>query len=182
MTIPLGSSQYQYAKWVQNILAIRLIIFLNLDHRSGQVCHFTHLFRLEPSCRHTSTDLHKVQWVQWVLVPHSPGPFRPVYAWGRPTWHLSAPDISPSQEPYHSLSLLVNLDSTEYIFRVLGTTRERGYFSGLDDLRWRVIIIIFIIFIIITIGALCRASSTTLWPAWATLGSVRGARVSWWWA
>ena len=56
------------------------------------------------------------------------------------------PDIS-TQEPYHSLSLLVNLDSTEYIFRVLGTTRERGYFSSLDDLRCGVIIIIIIIVI-----------------------------------
>lgn len=28
------------------------------------------------------------------------------------------------------------MDSTEYIFRVLGTTRERGYFSSLDDLRY----------------------------------------------
>ena len=53
------------------------------------------------------------------------------------------PDIS-TQEPYHSLSLLVNLDSTEYIFRVLGTTRERGYFSSLDDLRCGVNIIILI--------------------------------------
>ena len=73
------------------------------------------------------------------------------------------PDIS-TQEPYHSLSLLVNLDSTEYIFRVLGTTRERGYFSSLDDLRCgvTVIIIIVVIITISTSGALCRANSTTL--------------------
>ena len=39
------------------------------------------------------------------------------------------------EEPYHSLSLLVNTDTSEYIFRVLGTTRERGFYLGMEDLK-----------------------------------------------
>ena len=39
------------------------------------------------------------------------------------------------QEPYHSFSMLVNFNSSEYIFRVLGTTKERGFYSDSDDLR-----------------------------------------------
>ena len=39
------------------------------------------------------------------------------------------------QEPYHSFAMLVNFNSSEYIFRVLGTTKERGFYSNSDDLR-----------------------------------------------
>ena len=39
------------------------------------------------------------------------------------------------QEPYHSFTMLVNFSSSEYIFRVLGTTKERGFYSNIDDLR-----------------------------------------------
>ena len=39
------------------------------------------------------------------------------------------------QEPYHSLSLLVNTSTSEYIFRVLGTTRERGFYSDVEDIK-----------------------------------------------
>ena len=39
------------------------------------------------------------------------------------------------QEPYHSFAMLVNFNSSEYIFRVLGTTKERGFYSNIDDLR-----------------------------------------------
>ena len=39
------------------------------------------------------------------------------------------------QEPYHSFAMLVNFNSSEYIFRVLGTTKERGFYSTRDDLR-----------------------------------------------
>ena len=31
--------------------------------------------------------------------------------------------------------MLVNFNSSEYIFRVLGTTKERGFYSNSDDLR-----------------------------------------------
>ena len=31
--------------------------------------------------------------------------------------------------------MLVNFNSSEYIFRVLGTTKERGFYSNRDDLR-----------------------------------------------
>ena len=43
-------------------------------------------------------------------------------------------DLFMLEEPYHSLTLLVNLSSGEFLFRVLGTTRERGFYSGLPDL------------------------------------------------
>ena len=33
-----NTSQYQYAKWVQNTLTICFCLFLNLDNCSGQVC------------------------------------------------------------------------------------------------------------------------------------------------
>ena len=38
-------------------------------------------------------------------------------------------------QPYHSLLLLVNTDTREYIFRVLGTTRERGFYTDMEDLK-----------------------------------------------
>ena len=44
-------------------------------------------------------------------------------------------DLFMLEEPYHSLSLLVNIDTAEYIFRVLGTSRERGFYSSMEDLR-----------------------------------------------
>jgi len=43
-------------------------------------------------------------------------------------------DLFMLEEPYNSLTLLVNFTSSEYIFRVLGTTRERGFFTDLPDL------------------------------------------------
>ena len=43
-------------------------------------------------------------------------------------------DLFMLEEPYKSLTLLVNFTSSEYIFRVLGTTRERGFFTDLPDL------------------------------------------------
>ena len=38
-------------------------------------------------------------------------------------------------QSYHSLLLLVNTDTREYIFRVLGTTRERGFYTDMEDLK-----------------------------------------------
>ena len=43
-------------------------------------------------------------------------------------------DLFMLEEPYNSLSMLVNFTSSEYIFRVLGTTRERGFYTDLEDL------------------------------------------------
>ena len=44
-------------------------------------------------------------------------------------------DLFMLEEPYNSLSMLVNFTSAEYIFRVLGTTRERGFYTDLEDLN-----------------------------------------------
>ena len=38
-------------------------------------------------------------------------------------------------QSFHSLLLLVNTDTREYIFRVLGTTRERGFYTDMEDLK-----------------------------------------------
>lgn len=44
-------------------------------------------------------------------------------------------DLWMLEEPHSSLILLVSLTPAEYIFRVLGVTRERGCFSTLDELQ-----------------------------------------------
>ena len=43
-------------------------------------------------------------------------------------------DLFMLEEPYNSLTMLINFTSSEYIFRVLGTTRERGFYTDLEDL------------------------------------------------
>ena len=44
-------------------------------------------------------------------------------------------DLFMLEEPYHSLSLLVNVDTAEYIFRVFGTSKERGFYTSMEDLQ-----------------------------------------------
>lgn len=43
-------------------------------------------------------------------------------------------DLYLLEEPYLAMCLLVNSTSGEYILRVLGCTRERGFYASPDDL------------------------------------------------
>jgi len=44
-------------------------------------------------------------------------------------------DLFMLEEPYHSLVLFVNLNLSQYIFRVHGVSRERGCFATFDELE-----------------------------------------------
>merc|ERR1711936_1068189 len=44
-------------------------------------------------------------------------------------------DLFMLGEPYHSLEMLINLDTSEYIFRVLGTSRLRGEYASIEELE-----------------------------------------------
>ena len=43
-------------------------------------------------------------------------------------------DLFMLEEPYNSLVMLINFTTSEYIFRILGTTRDRGFYKDTEDL------------------------------------------------